>query len=344
MHRSHRGCTSLDTIFSIAAMINAHVSRSWGAVGSYERAMCATLEQKYGAPDVPNYIRVPDDVFVTRDLNVSTASAGGYLADVKTTGYVAYAQSAANLASYASTLTAAPGGVLTPRGTSSVSTAWLATETASIPESQPAFGVVAATPKLLAAFTEISRQSLLQSNSEDVLRREMRNAAAAALDQAILQGTGASGQPLGIVNTAGIGTFTGASLNQAAARNAQRDVAEANAITNPDALVYATTPAVAETLTTRQRFTGSDRALWEGKLSRGEMEGATAIATTACPAATVVYGDFSTVWLVQWDGGLQIMVDPFTRSKEGIVGVRMLLPIDVIVTRPAAFSVATSVT
>jgi HK97 family phage major capsid protein len=332
-----------DDIFRVTAMIHSHEAQSFGKVPSYESGICTGLASKYGHA-LPNYHRVPDDIFFTRDLVAATSSAGGFLTDSTVTGYVPALQAAGTVAGLAAVVTAGPGGVLVPRGSSAVTAYWLATESSTITESSPVFGQASATPKLLGVHVEISRQSLLQSNSEEVVRIEMRNAAIAAVDTAILQATGASGQPLGIVNTAGIGTFTGASLNQAAARNAQRDVAEANAMTNPDALAYVTTPAVAETLSTRQRFTGSDRALWEGKLSRGEMEGALALATTACPSATVVYGDFSTVWLVQWAGGIQIQIDPFTKFKEGIVGVRLLLPIDVIVTKPSAFSIATSVT
>lgn len=49
------------------------------------------------------------------------------------------------------------------------------------------------------------------------------------------------------------------------------------------------------------------------------------------------------MWLVQWPGGLQILVDPFTKFATGIVGIRMLFPIDVLYVRPAAIAVAASV-
>lgn len=327
--------------FSLRAMLSAMTADTWYKLPSHERIVCDGLAEQFGLPE-PNYWRLPDNC-LARDLNVSTASGGGYLAGVHTVGYIDTLQASAVVASKATVLTAAPGGVAVPRGTAPVSTTWLSNETATITESQPTFGQASATPKIVSAFTEISRQLLLQSNAEDVLKLEFRKAGAVAVDTAILQGTGAAGQPLGIVNTSSIGTFTGASLSQTAARNAQRDVLESNAIVSPASLAYITTPAVAETLSTRQRFTGSDRALWEGSLANGSVEGEKAHATTACPSATVVYGDFSNVWLIQWAGGLQIQVDPFTKFAQGIVAVRLLIPIDVIIARPSGFSVATAV-
>jgi HK97 family phage major capsid protein len=328
--------------FSLREMIEAHIHDRWHSHPSHERVICNGLAAQYG-PARAGYYRVPDNV-LARDLNASSASAGGYLSGVTTTGYIETLQASAVVAPKCTLVTAGPGGIAVPRGTTPVTTTWLATETSTITESQPGFGQAAAITKIIGAYTEVSRQLLLQSNAEQIVNLEMNRAGAIAVDTAIIAGTGASGQPTGIINTAGIGTFTGASLNQAAARNAQRDVLEANAIVNPASLAYVTTPAVAELLSTRQRFTGSDRALWEGSLASGTIEGERAHATTACPTATALYGDFSSVWLVQWDGGLQIQIDPFTKFAQGIVAIRMLIPVDVIVARAAAFTVATSVT
>jgi len=100
--------------------------------------------------------------------------------------------------------------VAVPKGTSGVSTNWPATEPSTATESTPVLGQLAGTPKLWSAFCEVSRQLILQSNAEQVLQTELRNAAAAALDTAILQRSCASGQPLGIGGTSGVGGFTGA--------------------------------------------------------------------------------------------------------------------------------------
>ena len=61
------------------------------------------------------------------------------------------------------------------------------------------------------------------------------------------------------------------------------------------------------------------------------------------PAGTAIYGDWSGVQIVEWDGAA-IEVDPFSKFTAGIVGVRLLLPCDVLTARPKAFSVASSIT
>ncbi len=328
--------------FSLAAMVRAISADTWGKVASREHSACMQRRDQFGVP-ADRFERIPDDSLVTRDLNLATAGAGGYLASTLQLGYVESLLAAGTVTALTTPATAGPGGVAVPRGSTPVTTQWLSSETQQITESTPGFGSAAATPKLLAAFCEISRQLLLQSNAEEILRREMRNAAAAAVDAAILGGSGAAGQPLGAGLVPGISTFTGAALNQAAARNAQRKVLDANAIVNRTSLAYVVAPSVSETLATRQRFTGSDRALWEGASNDGTMEGQRALATTSCPAATCFFADWSTAWIVQWPGGLQILVDPFTKFASGIVAVRMLFPIDVLYTRAPSIALATGV-
>jgi HK97 family phage major capsid protein len=300
------------------------------------------LRERYGIP-ADRFERVPGDVLVTRDLTAASAGGGGYLTSTNVIGYVDALVAAGVVTPLCTVATAGPGGVAVPRGATPVTTSWQATEGAATGESTPGFGQAAATPKLLVAFCEISRLLLLQSNAEAILRREMRNAAAAAVDAAILGGSGAAGQPLGAGLVTGVATFTGAALSQAAARNAQRKILDANAIVTRSSLAYVTTPAVSELLSTRQRFTGSDRGLWEGASNDGTMEGQRALATTSCPAATCFFADWSSVWVVQWDGGLQILVDPFTKFASGIVGVSMLLPVDLIYSRPPSIAAATGV-
>jgi HK97 family phage major capsid protein len=333
---------SPEYVFSVAAMVRAITADTWQRIPSKEFAACMQRRDQFGIP-ADRFERIPDDVLVTRDLNLSAASAGGYLADTQQLGYVESLLAAGVVTALTTPATAGPGGVATPIGSTPVTPMWLTSETQQITESTPGFKSAAATPKLLGAFCEISRQLLLQSNAEELLRREMRNAAAAAVDAAILGGSGAAGQPLGAGLVTGIATFTGAALSQAAARNAQRKILDANAIVVPRSLAYVTTPAIGETLATRQRFTGSDRTLWEGASNDGTMEGQRALATTSCPAATCFFADWSSVWVVQWPGGLQLLADPFTKSATGIVGIRMLFPIDLVYTRPPSIAVATSV-
>jgi HK97 family phage major capsid protein len=332
------------TEFSLGAMLRSLVSDDWYKSRSRERTVCDDLARRFGEP-AGHGIRVPDDVLQVRDLQAGTGSAGGFLTATRVRGYISALQPVSAAVSLGATIETVPagGGVAVPRGTAAVATTWLANETATITETAPTFGQIVLQPKILSAFCEVSRQLLLQSNAENVIRLEFASAAGAALDAAILNGSGASGQPTGIINTAGVGSFTGVSLSQGALRNAQADVSTATAV-NAATCGYVSTPAVAELLATRLRTASTDsRMLWEGPSAAGTVEGCRAIATSGCPSGTAIYGDWSRLTVLQWDGGLVIEADPYTKFSSGIVAVRMLLPVDVIVTAPAAFSVATSI-
>ncbi len=327
--------------FSLAAMVSAISAETWGRIDSQEHRVCEELHGHHGVPKAAGW-RIPGSAL--RDLNVASDAAGGYLAATHTAGYLEALQTvAAPLILGARVENAEPGGLTVPIGDSPVTTEWLEDETDPVTESSPTFTAASGSPKILAGYCEVSRRLLLQSNAEAVLRRELRNAAGVALTAAVLNGSGASGEPRGIINWPSIGSFTPSDLSQAALRNAQADVGNALAVLSAETCGYVTTPGVAETLATRQRFTGSDRALWEGPSADGIVEGCRALATTGCPADVIVFGDWSNVTIVQWAGGLVLHVDPFTKFQSGIVGMRVLMFVDVVVTRPGGFTVASSV-
>jgi len=164
-----------------------------------------------------------------------------------------------------------------------------------------------------------------------------------ALDAAVINGSGAAGQPIGILNTPGIGAFTGTTLGLTALSDAQLDILTANALLNPTALGFAATPAVANLLKNRPRFTSTDTPLWQGALHDGQIEGVRSIASQQMPAATMLYGDWSQILIPEW-GVLAIELDPFTKFQSAIVGMRVLSSVDVIVRQPSSFTVATSIT
>jgi HK97 family phage major capsid protein len=224
--------------------------------------------------------------------------------------------------------------------------AWLAADgTSEAPAVQPTLAPRTASPKTVAAVTTCSHQLLAEAPglAERLVLAELSTAIAGAADTAFLQGSGANGQPQGIVGTSGVGSVTGTSLAYAGLLEFQSDVLDANALRAPETFGYVTTPAVAKLLAGRQRFTGTDSPLWQGQLAAGTVAGARAIATGAAPASTLIAGDFSTAIVFLWPG-LLLGVDPYTGFRTGAVTLRALLALDFVLLRPAAFSVASSIT
>ena len=230
-----------------------------------------------------------------------------------------------------------------PKQTGASSATWL-NPGGSASSSNPAFIQITSTPKTLLTFLEVPISLLTQAGPAgeaflvDGLSRDM----ATAVDAAVLNGSGASGQPLGIIPTPNVGTVNGSSIDYAKCVEFQTDVSDNNAVLDAASLAYVTTPTVAALLKSRQRFTGTDSPLWKGGVHQGEIEGVQAMSTKQMPASNLLFGDFSTVYVVQ-GGALAIRVNPYQDFNRGYVGIRAMWLVDVVVRYPLAFSVATGV-
>jgi HK97 family phage major capsid protein len=290
---------------------------------------------------------VPTGLILARDMTAGTANAGGYLVATDNLGgsFIDLLRKKAIVAAMGATfMPGLVGNVTIPRQTDSATAQWLTNEAATITESQLTLGQLAMSPKTVSAYTEFSRQLLLQSNPavDTLIANDLAKVVALAIDAAALSGTGASGQPTGISNTAGIGSVTGTSLAWAGILEFLSDIAGAN-VADPQALGFVTTPAVAALLMQRQRFTGTDSPLWQGSVREGKLADVHAMTSTGAPASTMICGDWASLLVGEW-GFLELASNPFANFQAGIVGVRALQSVDIGVRRAGAFSMAASIT
>jgi HK97 family phage major capsid protein len=304
------------------------------------------LEKKHGQLELATSFYIPPEIQY-RDLTAAVAGAGGHL--VATTTGRSYIETLRNRSAIfrlgAQHLPGQRDNLGIPRQSAGATGVWLSNEGSTATESQQTVQQVAAGPKTVSAYTEISRLLTKQSNpaAEGLVMSDLAAVAGVALDADAINGPGGSGRPLGLLNTSGLGAFSGTTLALAALTEAQQDVLDANALLNPSTLGYASTPAVAKLLKNRQRFTGSDSPLWRGALHDGEIEGVRAISTKQIPGDTMIYGDWSQILVPEW-GVLAIGVNPYANFPAGIIGVRVLWSVDVIFRHIESFSVATSIT
>lgn len=107
-------------------------------------------------------------------------------------------------------LTGLDGNVDIPGGNANVAAAWLGSEDADAAESNPSFRKISLAIKDLAVYTDMTRRMLLQStiDIEMYVRMQIVEAMAQAIDTAGFYGSGLSGEPKGLANTAGIGSVT----------------------------------------------------------------------------------------------------------------------------------------
>lgn len=343
--------------FSVSRALLAVQSGNWSNA-KREAEISRALGQKLGKSHDPNTIYVPHEVqkrrftlarelarhVFKRDLTVATSTAGGFLVATENVSFIELLRNrsvAFNMG--AQRLSGLQGNVTVPRQTAGATAAWLSTEATAITESQQTFSQLALSPKTVGAYTEISRQLLLQSSpdAEAIVMSDLAQQVALAVDTAVLTGSGAAGQPTGITNTAGIGAVTGTSIGFAGILNFQEDVAAANVM--PMAGGYVTTPAVAALLMQRVKFTSTASPLWEGNLWDGQMVGYKAMSSNQMAAATMLYGDWSKVLVGEW-GVLEVVVNPYANFQAGIIGVRAMYTVDVGVRYAGAFSLASSIT
>lgn len=233
-----------------------------------------------------------------------------------------------------------------------VTTAWAATENATATESTPTIGRRQLLAKRLAGFSDLSIQLIRQTawDVENMVRRDYLNAIAVALDLAALNGTGASGQPTGILGTAGIGSVAGGTNGLAPTLAHIAQLEEEVAIDNADlgALSYITNPKVRRKLKTTTVDTGSGVFVWDQRDLVNPLNGYSAQITNNMPSnlvkgasgavcSAILFGNFNDLIIGMW-GGMDVMANPYTKAKEGQVEIIANVYADVAVRRAESFA------
>ena len=190
----------------------------------------------------------------------------------------------------------------------------------------------------LGAQMVITRKSLKQTGQglENAVRQDMSAAIAVALDNAIINGTGATGQPLGIVPgavTYGITStdMSAAAPDWAAFRAEIIAFMEANAITDPSQVKLAFPPAIwgdmDDTLISGTAVSELDRMTKHGVspvLANQLTAGSAILTTTVNGVAPAFVG----MW-----GAVDMIRDPYTRAASGQLVLTGLVTADVTVAR-----------
>ena len=230
------------------------------------------------------------------------------------------------------------GDVKIPKKTAASAAAFISSEGGAAGESEMTIGSVTMSPKTLGAFTDVTRQLMIQSSLdvENLIRNDLAAAMAIAIDDAALEGSGSSGNPTGITNTTGINTV---SLSSAAAPTFAEIVSMESSLSVDNALLgdlsYIVHPTNAGTLKTTEKASNTAQFV----LTNGEMNGYPVVISPQLTANNYVFGNFSDL-LVGMFGGLDLVVDPFTNSTSGTVRVVALQSVDVAVRHAVSFCAA----
>lgn len=341
--------------FSLFRMISAVQSGDFSKAGFEKRcheAVAAQVMNKLGrGAQAENNFFVPAEVLkaqmvqqrAQRDLTSTPGSAGGFLVETANVSFIELLRNRSVLFNMgARRLSGLVGNVAVPRQTGAATANWMSAESGTgAAYSDQTFGQMALTPKTVVAATKISRQLQLQSDpsAESIVMADLAAQVALAVDSAGLNGSGASGQPTGIINTGGIGGFTGTSITYALLLNSQEDLALANTLTA--GCGYVSHPAATSILMQRARFANTDTPLWIGNMLDGQCLGFRGMSSNQMPSSRLLFGDFSQVVVGEW-GVLELAVNPVENFLAGIIGLRAMYSVDVGVRYAGAFSYASN--
>ena len=363
--------------YSITAGIRAALSGDWS---SREAGLVRELSQEVQRTSgmsarAEKSFFVPFNALTRSTYVTSSASTGGDIVatDLLADEFIEYLRNnSVMLALGVRTMPGLVGNIDIPRRSGVASTYYLSTETTAITQSESTFDQVSLSPKNLAALSKYSRQMLLQGTPgiEELVRRDLTDGLNLALDLGILNGSGSSGQPTGILATSGLGSVAlgtnGGALTREKLVDLETEVLIDNGAVNRDSVSYVTNAKVMGAL---KKLRAGGSTTGDGPflvnavgstLGRGpagsQINGYPIAVTNQVPSnltkgsssgvcSAVLMGDFSQAMVGFWGNGLEITVgedqDDFSKA---LTSVRGIVTYDVAVRHAESFAAIKDVT
>lgn len=251
---------------------------------------------------VPAFERRDEPVVVVNDLQATAATLGKETVPTETMALLEPLYANQVLSSF-TLLTGLSSNISIPSMTAGAA-GW-ADEIGDAAASGEKFASKGMKPKRLTCYCPISKQLLIQSNSniEAIIRADIQKAVMDKLQSTILgDAAGTDNQPAGLFN----GATAIATLNFAALVDVEKAVEDANVIAT-GYIINPTIKAIARVATKAQ---GQGGFLFDG----GQLLGMPTAVTTA--SSGLLFGDLKEVIVGQW-GDIDIVVDPYTRAGKG---------------------------
>jgi len=249
------------------------------------------------------------------------------------------------------------GAVEWPVTTSAVSAGWADGETANVagPTVYATTDRAMAPDHNLGIQMRITRKSLKQSGTalEQAIRRDMAGAMQAEMDKAAFLGTGANGQPLGVIPGAGTYGITATAITASASWSAFRAAVTrfmaANAAGSPGAVKALIRPELWDfldgTLISGTAVSEWDRLVKNIPAGNIAMTANALAAPTGSPEAcsallTTAAGGVAPIFVGFW-GAVDLIRDPYSDAASGGLRLTALATMDVAVARPAQLEILT---
>ena len=279
-------------------------------------------------------IIIPEDV-LSRAFNTGGAAntpagsqSGAYAVDTTFMGgsFIEMLRNKTSIMRLGTSMGGLVGNVDIPRQTGG-STAYWVGEGDDANEGAPTLGQIELSPKTVAAYSDITRRLMMQSSldAEGILRRDLINAVAQAIDLAGFYGSGTDKQPRGLKNYTGINGVdfaVASSPTFAELVQMESEVAADNADVNQ--MAYIMNARMRGYLKTKTKFGSStELTCWE---PGNTVNGYRTEITNQLGNDDVFFGNFADLLIGMW-GGVDLTVDPYALSKSG--GTRLVIFQDV---------------
>ncbi len=289
-----------------------------------------------------------------RTMNASTFSAGGFLVgvDLMAGSFIDYLRNACFIGQGPFgiiELNGLVGNIAIPKQNTTATVYWLP-EGGTVTASEFAGGQLYFTPHRLACLSQFTKQLLLQSTPsvEMLVRNDQARAIAVEEDRVVYAGSGINGEPLGIINTTGVGanvTFSG-NWTQADSLAFEYNLENAN-VRMIGQMVFVTSPLTKSYAKGTPQVTASTFPIYIWMGSKGEFPTIAGVGggvvneypayATKQMGNNVLFGIFNNnVVKARW-GGFDLMVEPYTGAATETIKSYINEWIDVGIRYPQAF-------
>lgn len=343
---SEREARQFSFVRALRALANPTDRAAQAAAGFEFEASAAAAER---AGKEPEGLLVPADV-LRRAINTATSGStpgdsGGFsiATDLMAQSFIDMLRNRTVLMRLGTAMGGLVGNVSIPGQASGASGYWIG-EDEDATQDGLEMNQIGLSPKTVAAYSEITRRLLMQSSLdvEALVRRDLAAALALTIDAAGFYGTGASNQPRGIKNYAGInavdfgtdgaGAGTGQMPTFAEVVEMESLIAADNA--DVQSMAYVMGSGMRGHLKTTEKFSGSSGAtIWE---PGNTVNGYRSEVTNQVVAGDLFFGNFADLMIGMW-GGLELQADPYTHSTKGRLRIVAMQDVDFVLRRVESF-------
>lgn len=353
MSESHNGLGLSDKEvkdFSMVRLIRSMVDpqdSTYRKEAAYELEVCAAAAER-SHKDVKG-ILIPSDILRApisqRAANtVSVKTGAGYTGTGANTietqllseSFIDILRKRTTLMRRATVLTGLVGNIDIPKQAKGSQGYWIG-EDDEAPKDDVTFGLIGLRPHTVANLAEITRKMLMQPSIdvERLVRSDLANGIAQAIDYAGYYGDGSGNSPTGIkYSNPNAVSFAGVYPTYAELVEMETEIADANA--DYGQMAYVSNTRFRGYAKTTQKFAGGGDTgtIWE---PGGSVNGYGTEITNQILAGDVFFGNFADFIIGLW-GGLEITVDPFTHSARGRVRLVCMQDLDFEARRSESFT------